>query len=64
MVGTVAVEVRIGEDGRVRQAEAIAGPELLRWIAVKGVREWIFDPPVVNGKPVEAVTRVDVAFVP
>ncbi len=62
--GTVTVEVRVGTDGRVREAAAIGGPEMLRWIAAKGVQEWIFDPPVVDGKRVEASARVDVTFAP
>jgi TonB family protein len=61
--GTVSVEVTIGADGRVRKAVAISGPELLR-IAAQGVRDWRFEPPVVGGKPVEAIGRVDVTFTP
>lgn len=61
--GTVRVEVRIGADGHVRQAVAISGPELLR-VAANGVRDWLFEPPVVDGKQVEAITRVDVTFTP
>jgi protein TonB len=61
--GTVSVEVTIGADGRVRNAVAISGPELLR-IAAQGVKDWRFQAPVVGGKPVEAIGRVDVTFTP
>jgi outer membrane biosynthesis protein TonB len=62
--GTVTVEVRIGEDGRVREAAAIRGPEMLRWTAAKGVKDWLFETPAVDGKRVEAITLVDVTFKP
>ena len=61
--GTVSVEVTIGADGRVRNAVAISGPELLR-IAAQGVKDWRFEPPMVGGKPVDAIGRVDVTFKP
>ncbi|HXN47633.1 MAG TPA: energy transducer TonB [Bryobacteraceae bacterium] len=61
--GTVSVEVTVGADGRVRKAVAIGGPESLR-IAAEGVKDWRFEPPVVGGKPVEAIGRVDVTFTP
>ena len=61
--GTVSVEVTIGADGRVQKAVVISGPELLR-IAAQGVKDWRFAPPVVGGKPVEAIGRVDVTFTP
>jgi outer membrane biosynthesis protein TonB len=64
VIGTVGVEVRIAADGRVIDATAISGPEMLRWIAAKGVKEWLFEPPVAGGKRVEAITRVDITFVP
>ncbi|HEY1205597.1 MAG: energy transducer TonB [Bryobacteraceae bacterium] len=61
--GTVTVEVRIGADGHVRDLTVIRGPEMLR-MAARGVKDWLFEPPVVDGKPVEAITRVDVSFKP
>ncbi len=61
--GTVTVEVRVGPDGRVREVAVISGPEML-WMAARAVKDWVFEPPVVDGKPVEAVTRVGVTFKP
>jgi TonB family protein len=61
--GTVTVEVVVGADGRVRQASAISGPEELR-LAAQGVRNWLFEPPAVDGKRVEAITRVNLTFNP
>ena len=62
--GTIALEVRVAADGHVIQAAAIDGPEMLRWIAAKGVKEWLLEPAVAGGKRVEAITRVNVTFVP
>jgi len=61
--GTVTMEVTIGADGRVRKAVVIGGPEPLR-IAAEGVKDWRFEPPLVGGKPVDAIGRVDVTFTP
>ncbi len=61
--GTVTLDVTIGADGRVRKAVVISGPEALR-IAAQEVTGWRFEPPVVGGKPVEAIGRVDVKFTP
>jgi TonB family protein len=58
--GTVRVEVRVGPDGRVRQAHAVQGPSLLLWVAENAVRQWVFEAP---GAP-EAVLTVEVNFTP
>jgi protein TonB len=64
--GSVTLQVRIGADGRVREAAAVknSGPDMLRAIAVAGVKTWVFEPPLVDGKRVDAITFVDVAFKP
>jgi hypothetical protein len=60
--GTVAVRVVVDGSGRVARAEAIEGPALLRPAAEAWCRQWVFAPVVVEGMPVQAVTRLDLAF--
>jgi protein TonB len=60
--GTVELSAVIGTDGRVRELRVIRGPALLRNAAIEAVRQWIYKPPVLNGKRVELVAPVDVIF--
>lgn len=60
--GTVSVRVVLDRSGRVARAEAIEGPALLRPAAEAWCRQWAFAPVVVDGMPVQAVTRLDLAF--
>jgi TonB family protein len=49
--GEVQVEVTVGEDGRVIQAVALSGHELLKGAAETAARKWVFKPATLNGKP-------------
>jgi len=51
--GNVQVQVTISEEGRVIEAIAISGPELLREAAVQAAKEWVFKPTKLAGAPVK-----------
>jgi|SRR5262245_61810664 len=51
--GKVQVQVTISEEGRVIEATAISGPELLREAAVRAAEQWIFKPTKLDGAPVK-----------
>jgi TonB family protein len=62
--GKVSVEAVIGVDGRVARARATtvqAHPDLAQ-AAVDAVRQWRFEPTLLNGAPVEVVMTVTVDF--
>jgi TonB family protein len=62
--GQVSVEAVVGIDGRVARARAMtveAHPDLAQ-AAVDAVRQWRFEPTLLNGKPVEVVMTVTVNF--
>jgi protein TonB len=62
--GQVSVEAVIGVDGRVvraRPSTVQAHPDLAQ-AAVDAVRQWRFDPTLLNGAPVEVVMSVSVNF--
>ena len=59
----VTVEAIIGKDGRVTRTSVLRGPYALRWIAEASVKQWRFEPTLLNGKPVERVAQVDLNFV-
>jgi TonB family protein len=62
--GKVSVEAVVGIDGRVARARAMtveAHPDLAQ-AAVDAVRQWRFEPTLLNGGPVEVVMTVTVNF--
>jgi hypothetical protein len=60
--GVVKLAVVIGKDGAVIDVDPLAGPERLVSPAADAVRRWKYQPTLLNGRPVEIETTVDVAF--
>ena len=60
--GTVRFNVLIGVDGRVSNMTLISGHPLLAPAAQAAVREYVYQPTLLNGEPVQVVTQVDVNF--
>jgi hypothetical protein len=59
--GVVKLAVVIGKDGTVIDIDPLAGPEPLIPSAVAAVRRWKYKPTLLNGRPVEVVTTVEVS---
>lgn len=62
--GVVKLAIVIGKDGTVNDVDPLAGPKALISPAVDAVRRWKYQPTLLNGRPVEVETTVDVAFPP
>jgi TonB family protein len=60
--GTVRYNVLIASDGTIRQMDLVAGHPLLVEAATPAVRQWRYQPTLLNGEAVEVVTMVDVNF--
>jgi protein TonB len=60
--GVVIVETRIGTDGRVVDARILRSIELLDQAALDAIRQWEFEPTLLNGVPVEVIAAVTVSF--
>ena len=60
--GTVRLQVILSRDGKVAQLEAISGHPLLQGSAMEAVKQWEYNPTLLNGEAVEVVTTVDVVF--
>jgi protein TonB len=56
--------VIIGVDGHIAKVQLISGHPLLAQAAIDAVRQWVYDPTLLNGQPAEVVTTVDVSFPP
>jgi TonB family protein len=60
--GVVRLHAIIGKDGSIAQLEVISGDPLLQQAALDAVRQWIYQPTLLEGKPVEVDTVIDVIF--
>src|SRR5258708_38565535 len=60
--GTVRLHVIIAKDGSSLQLEVISGHPLLTQAAQDAVRQWKYEPTLLNGQPVEVDTTIDVLF--
>jgi TonB family protein len=61
--GTVVLRARIGTDGEVRDLEVVSGNAILARSALEAVREWRYQPTMLNGRAVDVETQVTVNFV-
>ena len=60
--GTVKLAARIAEDGHIRDLRVITGHPMLLQSAIEAVRQWIYQPTLLNGVPVEVLTDIEVNF--
>jgi TonB family protein len=60
--GTVRLHAIIRKDGSVGDLQAISGDSLLTQAAIDAVQQWRYSPTLLNGKPVEVDTTIDVSF--
>lgn len=60
--GTVRFTVRLAKDGSIQSIQLISGHPLLVAAAYEAVKQYVYNPVLLNGGPVEAVTQVDVNF--
>ena len=60
--GTVQVQVLVGKDGKVKQAQAVEGPEPLRPAGVASARTALFKPALQGTSPVEVWVMIPVTF--
>ena len=62
VAGIVVAEITVNESGTVTDARVLKSNPLLDEAALKAVREWRYDPTLVNGKPVPVKMTVTVNF--
>ena len=60
--GLVIIEATIGTDGRVRDTRVLRSVAMLDDAAVSAVRQWEYEPTLLNGKPVAVIMTVTVNF--
>jgi TonB family protein len=60
--GAVRFNAIVGTDGRIRNLALVSGHPLLVPSAQSAVQQWVYEPTLLNGEPVEVVTTIDVNF--
>jgi periplasmic protein TonB len=60
--GTVRLHAVISKDGSIKNLEVISGDPLLVDAALKAVRQWRYSPTLLDGRPKEVSTTIDVVF--
>ena len=60
--GEVILSVKTGPDGKVQDVMVLRSIPLLDQAAIDAVRQWVYEPLVVDGKPVTAVFTTTVRF--
>jgi periplasmic protein TonB len=60
--GTVRFTAIIGVDGKIQNLTLVSGHPLLVPAAQAAVKQWVYQPTLLNGEPVEVVTQIDVNF--
>jgi len=61
--GTVKLSATISKAGTVENLNLISGHALLVDAAVEAVKQWVYQPTLMNGQPVAVMTEIDVNFV-
>jgi len=60
--GVVHLAVIIGKDGAVEELHSLGGPALLIQAAMDAVKQWVYQPTLLNGQPVKVESTIDVNF--
>jgi protein TonB len=61
--GNVVLHAIIGRDGQVSELQVLSGHPLLVNAALDAVRQWRYNPTLLNGQAVEVETTITVSFV-
>ncbi|MGH9781772.1 MAG: energy transducer TonB, partial [Candidatus Acidiferrales bacterium] len=60
--GSVVLHAIIAKDGTIQELTVISGPPLLRNSATEAVRQWRYQPYLLNGQPVQVDTTITCIF--
>jgi len=60
--GLVRFQAVIGKEGEVQDLKFVSGPRVLEKAASDAIRRWVYRPTLLNGRPVEVSTQIDLDF--
>jgi TonB family protein len=62
VTGSVVLAATIGKDGTVEKLRVVSGPSALQRAAIDAVKQWRYQPFLLNGNPIVVKTNITVAF--
>ena len=62
VTGTVALAAIIGKDGAIENLRIVSGPSALQQSALDAVRQWRYQPFLLNGDPIQVKTTIKVMY--
>ena len=62
--GAVQLRVVVGTDGRVQDVQFVSGPAMLMQAAMDAVRQWVYQPHLLNGQLIRVQTTATPAISP
>ncbi len=60
--GTVRINAFIGKDGHILELQLVSGHPLFVPPTIEAVKQWVYEPTLLNGNAVEVMTTIDVNF--
>ena len=60
--GPVVLQALISKEGDIRELKLISGDSRLADTAMEAVKQWHYQPYLVNGQPVEVQTEITINF--
>jgi protein TonB len=60
--GVVRLIGIIARDGTIRNLQLVSGHPLLTRAAIEAVQQWVYQPTLLSGEPVEVICPIDVNF--
>ena len=60
--GSVRFSVIVGTDGHIQSMNLLSGPPLVVPAAVEAVKQYVYEPTMINGERAEVITIVEVKF--
>lgn len=60
--GTVVLQGVISKEGRIKDLMAVSGPQILQQAAIDAVKQWEYEPWILDGSPIEVETTLKIPF--
>jgi len=60
--GRVVLDAVIGKQGEIENLRVVSGPPELQKAALEAVKQWSYEPYLLNGAPVEVTTKINITF--
>jgi TonB family protein len=62
--GTIVIEATVDETGKVKDVKLVSGSPIFREAAFDAVKQWVYKPAKLNGRPIEQKTTIQLSFKP